>query len=278
MIEYSFFFLLEHVWPKSLGVCYKGADFSDLHHLHPSDANVNSSRNNKYFGACGLGFDKSNSCRRPAHREAAHDTEATKTTFLPPANRRGDIARALFFMAMRYDGEGNPDGFDLELSDCPDAITSTSNTRYMGYLSQLLEWHVSDPVDDKERARNDRICKRYQGNRNVFIDYPDLVPTYFGSPQSPDKIGVNCPPRDESITTCKKKTIDDGGCKGLKPGDLFITAFNTDNPDDVTLVALTDLPAGATIYVTENAWTGTKFRTSEGTISVSVVEESFEPF
>ena len=101
MIESSFFFsFLEHVWPSGLGVRKKGPDFSDLHHLRPSDTTVNNLRDNKYFGACGLGFDKSNSCTRPAHHEAAHDTEATETTFLPPANRRGDLARALFFMAL----------------------------------------------------------------------------------------------------------------------------------------------------------------------------------
>lgn len=77
-------------------------------------------------------------------------------------DHRGDVARIYFYMAVRYD--------HLSLTE---NIESGGNT-VMGRLSALLRWHIEDPVDDFELARNDKIYG-YQGNRNPFIDYPELV-------------------------------------------------------------------------------------------------------
>lgn len=140
----------EHLWPRSRGVGETGHDNTDLHHIRASDCNVNSARGNLFFGSCSLSFLE---CTMPAHSEAAIDTEKTSTSFLPPANQRGDVARAIFYMDLRYDGdETNVE--DLFVTDCPEGIT-----RSMGYLSQLLQWHADDPPDELEKKRNDSICK-----------------------------------------------------------------------------------------------------------------------
>ena len=89
------------------------------------------------------------------------------------ANRRGDVARILMYMDVRYDGDATNE-LDLKLTDCP-----VDTTVEMGYLSQLLQWHVDDAVDEYERERNAKVCESYQGNRNPFIDYPDLVSFYL---------------------------------------------------------------------------------------------------
>ncbi len=87
------------MWPKSYGVGYSGPDFSDLHHLFPADWNVNSARGNKLLGNC-----EDSECESPAHVEASNDTATNSIIFTPPESVRGDLARAIMYMALRYDG------------------------------------------------------------------------------------------------------------------------------------------------------------------------------
>ncbi len=113
--------------------------------------------------------------------------------------RRGDVARALFYMDVRYEGGTHGDtGFaepDLILTDDEDLIVVTDGPiAYMGILSVLLQWHVEDPVDDLERDRNDVVFS-FQENRNPFIDHPEWVACLFldecdaGCPQDLDGDG-----------------------------------------------------------------------------------------
>jgi hypothetical protein len=50
----------------------------------------------------------------------------------------------------------------------------------MGVLSVLLQWHALDPPSPLEIARNDKVCRKYQGNRNPFVDKPFLAARVFG--------------------------------------------------------------------------------------------------
>ena len=144
----------EHVWPRSRGVGKTGKDNTDLHHLRPSDCNVNKARGNKTFAECGT-VDSDSSCVKPAHPDAATDTATDTKSFLPPEKKRGDVARMILYMDLRYDGdeEGTE---NLVVSDCPKY--GVKGDPSMGYLSQLLQWHLDDPPDEEERTRNDAIC------------------------------------------------------------------------------------------------------------------------
>ncbi|XP_044975065.1 extracellular ribonuclease-like isoform X2 [Hordeum vulgare subsp. vulgare] len=105
----------EHLWPRSYGLTRRPS-LTDLHNIRPADANVNSSRGNKYFGGCAA---TSKKCARPANREAAPDTETDSERWAPPFQVRGDVARSLMYMAVTY-GFGQKDAAPpLELSDSP---------------------------------------------------------------------------------------------------------------------------------------------------------------
>ena len=125
----------EHSWPKSYGIDYSGPDYSDLHALYAADWNVNSARNNLYFDNCPT----ASGCTQPAHSEASATTAKDSDRFQPPTDKRGDLARSMMYMAVRYDG-AEASTTDLELADTPDAASST-----MGVLSTLLAWHAADP-------------------------------------------------------------------------------------------------------------------------------------
>lgn len=153
----------EHVWPKSHGFP-NPADtaYTDLHHIRPTDRSVNSAKNTRSFHyGEKVYFDNGGSV------ETRNKLGSDSWSWEPPDEVKGDIARMLFYMAVRYEG---PD-YDLELVDS--IMPRQTKEPIFGKLSALLEWHALDPVDDMERLRNELIFTKYQGNRNPFVDYPD---------------------------------------------------------------------------------------------------------
>ncbi|MFC7991844.1 endonuclease I family protein [Streptomyces pilosus] len=148
----------EHVWAKSHG------DFgtstgpgTDIHHLRAEDVRVNSIRGNKDFDDGGSGFTDGGG--------SLTDSDS----FEPRDAVKGDVARMIFYMAVRYEGtDGWP---DLEVNG---QVDNGSNP-YMGRLAVLKAWHQEDPPDAFEQRRNDVIHDSYQHNRNPFIDHPEWV-------------------------------------------------------------------------------------------------------
>jgi endonuclease I len=146
----------EHTWAQSHG------DFgtatgpgTDLHHLRPTDVTVNSTRGNKDFDNGGSAVSQCADCFTDSN------------SFEPADAYKGDVARMLMYMAVRYEGD---DGWpNLELNDS----TSNGSVPLHGRISVLLAWHAADPVSATERRRNEVIYTDWQGNRNPFIDHPE---------------------------------------------------------------------------------------------------------
>ena len=154
----------EHIYPQSRGGYSDGtasipdginnwaatdandilAGHADAHHIRAEDGPENSSRGNKDYGE-----------------------------YLGPTGNQGswhgDVARAVFYMAVRYNAlsvvNGNP---------------ANTTVGQLGDLALLLQWNQTDPKDDFEMNRNNFIYT-WQVNRNPFIDYPNLAEYIWGA-------------------------------------------------------------------------------------------------
>jgi endonuclease I len=169
----------EHVWAKSRGDfgTAPGAG-TDVHALRPLDNTTNSKRSNRAFNNC-------TDCEEITDKWGnitGSKKDSDEWSFEPRDAVKGDVARMLFYMAVRYDG---PTGeLDLELTE--DILSNTDKTPVHGVLSVLLEWHRNDPVDAWEENRNNIIYNSFQNNRNPFIDVPVLAEYLWGT-----AMGVN---------------------------------------------------------------------------------------
>lgn len=203
----------EHTWPNSYGFNnldgYTGSvpqssAFSDTHMLYLSDITYNSNRGSKPYADC----PDTDGCTPDAtlnyngvgggpviYASGNHNWKKTSASgeaygsYEVWNHRKGDMARAVLYMDIRYEGGtatgGNTVGQsepDLVVTDDRNLIDSrrstASGTAYMGLKSTLLAWHVADPPDEQERLRNDVIFS-FQGNRNPFIDHPEWVECLF---------------------------------------------------------------------------------------------------
>ena len=160
----------EHVWSKSHG------DFgnnppagTDLHQLRPTDASVNSAKGNR-------DFDWGTEEYYDEGGTLPTDCYESPDIWEPRDEVKGDVARIIFYMATRYEGDNYEP--DLEIVDYVN--TAENNEALYGKLSTLLTWHHNDPVDQWEIDRNNIIYDSYQHNRNPFIDHPEYVDSIWG--------------------------------------------------------------------------------------------------
>jgi endonuclease I len=172
----------EHTWPSSIALD-GSPGYTDCHHLFLCDPGYNSYRGSRGFRSCSAACTEKitifndgtggGSGVYPGNSNWYTGSDQPPGTWEVWMGRRGDIARAMFYMEVRYDGDsGEP---DLILTDNDLLIgTEVGDKAYFGVKSVLLQWHRDDPVDDKERNRND-VVYSFQGNRNPFIDYPEWL-------------------------------------------------------------------------------------------------------
>jgi endonuclease I len=186
----------EHTWPNSLGFSSSTGNlglphspYTDTHMLYLTDSAYNADRGNKPYAnctqasGCGERVTEVNngqgggSGTYPGNSNWVKTPDGNSGSFEVWGKRKGDMARAIMYMAIRYEGGTHPTTGqsepDLELTDNRSQIVITSSSpAYMGLLSTLIAWHQADPPTAAERARNEVIYS-FQGNRNPFIDHPE---------------------------------------------------------------------------------------------------------
>ena len=170
----------EHVWAKSHGFPRVNMPaHTDLHHIRPCEISLNRLRGDSMFAELPN--------REEVDTAPGIIVDSRGDKFSPPPSVRGDIARMLFYMELRYEGD-DPREPDLRLVDTlPDDVKNGVDAHGSGYhshLRTLLRWHQDDPVDNFERRRNQRIFER-QKNRNPFIDHPEFAAMIYQGGSSP---------------------------------------------------------------------------------------------
>lgn len=156
----------EHSWPKSW-FNDMSPMYSDLFHLYPTDGYVNGKRNNFPYGTVpspvwtSQNGSKLGLCNYPGY---------SGTVFEPIDEYKGDLARTYFYMSTRYYNED---------SGWPGSPMVTGSQLKPWALAMMKEWHLSDPVSNKEIDRNNAVYQ-IQNNRNPFIDHPEYVAQIWG--------------------------------------------------------------------------------------------------
>lgn len=166
----------EHAFPRSWFGGAVAPMNTDVHHIFPTDGYVNAKRSSYPYGeVSSASYTSANGSKLGS---AKTELGYNGTVFEPIDEFKGDIARAYFYMATRYQNviagwENNSSYGDAVLDGSSDKVYED------WFLSMLVDWHQQDPVSQKERDRND-AAYTFQGNRNPFVDYPQFVHEIWG--------------------------------------------------------------------------------------------------
>jgi endonuclease I len=185
----------EHTWPNSYGFPVDGGTnypYTDCHHLFLCDTAYNGARANNPFLTAQASWTEYTTQVNAGQGggSGVFPGNSNWGSSVAPiggwqtwAGRKGDVARAIFYMDVRYEGgtHGTTGAAepDLRLTDNlglvqASATGSNESIAYMGALATLLLWHQQDPVDAKELAHTNAVFT-FQGNRNPFVDHPEWV-------------------------------------------------------------------------------------------------------
>jgi len=167
----------EHSFPRSWFGGAVNPMNTDVHHIFATDGYVNSKRSSYPYG------EVNSASYTSANGSKVGSTSSTLgytgTVFEPIDEFKGDLARAYFYMATRY--ENDIASWDNN-SIYADAVLDGSKNQVFEawYLTMLKNWHTQDPVSQKEIERNEAAYS-HQGNRNPFVDYPIFVSEIWGN-------------------------------------------------------------------------------------------------
>lgn len=170
--------------------------YSDAFHLYPTNCYVNSNRGNYAYGECADGEKcTTNGVQAKGRRglstfvsEDGTNYSSVGTVFEPDDEYKGDLARTYFYMVTCY--------MTQKFNYADGGVKMFEYTNGTAYFTQysidlLMKWHRQDPVSKKELIRNEVIYGNAtynksdykQGNRNPFIDYPQLAEYLWGNKQ-----------------------------------------------------------------------------------------------
>lgn len=270
----------EHSVPKSWWGGGKQPQYSDIFNIVPTDGYVNNQRSNYPYGVCEGGTRLTNG-QYVAKGRKGTSTHAgySGVVFEPDDEYKGDFARAYFYMAACYNnvisGWTKANGNTFFAGNSYPVFTTYA-------IGLLMEWHRLDPVSEKETTRN-CYAHAWQGNRNPFIDHPELAEHIWGNRQGQPWTGdgtvvttpvLTQPANGENINlgiitleeNSVSKTITVKGANLSE--DITVTVSGEDFSVTPTTLTANAVNNGTTITVT---YSGTA-ESATGTLTISSSE------
>jgi hypothetical protein len=238
---------IEHSFPKSWWGGEQNNAYKDLFNLMPCESSINSSKSNYPMA----NVDK-----------ASTDNGVTKVgtksgdsgKYWEPADKwKGDFSRGYLYMATAYQD------FTWTGDQSVRILNTEAYPTLQSWASSLyLSWMKDDPVDEIETTRNN-VVEKLQGNRNPFVDFPNLGQYIWG-----DSINVPFNP-----LTSKKSQAFVGGAtiteKSSETNSIYSNTFLGDT-GSCTQTTASSSASGITVW-SNNSEYGWKASGSRGSSS-----------
>lgn len=281
---------IEHIFANSWWGHTVNNAYCDLFNLFPSDGTANGRKSNNPIGVVNGSVQYDNGVIRVGKSDS-YRADSLITAWEPADEWKGDFARTYFYMATCYEHMAaewqTTEGL---LTVQPDAYP----TLRPWVAELMLQWAADDPVDDIERERNE-VIYGIQGNRNPFVDYPQLADYIWGD--SVDHVFYIDPQstRPELFVPAAGARIDlglqamnrgwqarlplrgrnlNGGLTVRVQGDAFVpqtTTFEAEALQQGCELVLDCTPATDGTYEAVLTFTGTDFEQTD-TVQVTLVD------
>jgi len=162
---------IEHSFPKSWWGAHNNNAYKDLFHLYPADAVTNMTKSNLPLGEVTGIPNLDNGVTKIGIN--GFGASYTDKCFEPADEYKGDFARSYFYISTIYEDY-------YQLWQSPMLNNNTYPVWKPWAIDLLMKWNRQDPVSAKELKRIEAVYN-IQGNRNPFIDYPDLAEYIWGA-------------------------------------------------------------------------------------------------
>ena len=167
---------IEHIWANSWWGHIKNNAYCDLFNLYPADATANGRKSNNPIGIVDGTIAYTNGVTKVG-KSTSYRADSLITVWEPADKWKGDFARTYFYMATCYSH------MTSLWTTTEGLLTVDPNSPLLmrpWVYNLMLEWAEADPLDEIEQQRCDAIFE-IQGNRNPFVDYPELCYYIWGN-------------------------------------------------------------------------------------------------
>lgn len=226
----------EHTWPQSKGAESTTPMGYDMQSVRPASVAINSDRGSTAYGESSKFYD-------PDVIPINNPTYETKNL----GSYRGDCARVVLYDYVVY-GEAGGHQNDL-YSGKAQLLSKLGKSGVFESVAILLKWHMLDPSSLTEMVRNDG-AQAYQGNRNPFIDYPELAIQMLKDKVTTYQVSVT----GADMWPLYSLTLADGfiaymGTRFSRPEEVTVTGATSTYDKETGRLTITKVKGAVTITV-----------------------------